>query len=147
MRLSPVLTLLAAALLPLPALAAVTLSDDSTAYTLANDHVTAKISKRSGDLMSLRFKDLELMGSASGHPAGYWSHSPTAGKPVASITIDPKTNNGQRAEISIKGISGGAPMGQGPGGSTIADIEIRYALGANDHGEVIVRALRTLARL
>src|SRR3954470_12137850 len=134
MRLTRMIPLLAAALFTLPAHPAVTLTDDNATYTLANDHVTAKINKRSGDLMSLRFKDLELMGSGSGHPAGYWSHAPTAAKPTASITIDPKSNDGQRAEISIKGVSGGAPMGQGPGGSTIADIEIRYALGANDHG-------------
>jgi rhamnogalacturonan endolyase len=128
------LPLLAAALLVLPAAAAVTVTDDNATYTLANERLTATISKRSGDLMSLRFKDLELMGSGSGHPAGYWSHAPTAGKPVASITIDPKSNNGQRAEISVKGISGGGPMGQGPGGSTIADIEVRYTLGTDDHG-------------
>lgn len=134
MRLTRMLPLFVAALMVLPARGAVTLTDDNATYTLANEHVTAKISKRSGDLMSLRFKELELMGAGSGHPAGYWSHAPTAGRPAASITIDPKTNEGQRAEISIKGISGGAQQGQGPGGSAIADIEIRYAIGTDDHG-------------
>src|SRR5262249_48780712 len=37
-------------------------------------------------------------------------------------------------EVSIKGISNGRPMGSGPGGSVIADIEIRYALGRGDSG-------------
>jgi rhamnogalacturonan endolyase len=122
------------ALMTLTACAGVTLTDDNATYTLANEHITAKVSKRSGDLMSLRYKDLELMGGGSGHPAGYWSHAPTAARPISSITIDPKINGGTRAEISVKGISGGARQGQGPGGSVIADIEIRYALGADDHG-------------
>jgi rhamnogalacturonan endolyase len=134
MRLPRTLCLVAMALMTLTARAAVTLTDDNATYTLANEHVTAKVSKRSGDLISLRFKDLELMGGGSGHPAGYWSHAPTANRPVSSVTIDPKSNNNARAEISVKGVSGGASQGQGPGGSTIADIEIRYALGADDHG-------------
>ncbi|HKI68268.1 MAG TPA: polysaccharide lyase family protein, partial [Verrucomicrobiae bacterium] len=50
------------------------------------------------------------------------------------ITIDPKTNGGERGEVSIKGISNGRPMGSGPGGSVIADIEIRYTLARGDSG-------------
>src|SRR5206468_1826806 len=41
---------------------------------------------------------------------------------------------GDRGEVSIKGISGGRPLGNGPGGSTVADIEIRYSLGRGDAG-------------
>ena len=36
------------------------------------------------------------------------------------ITIDPENNGGERGEVSIKGISGGHPMGSGPGGSVVA---------------------------
>ncbi len=50
------------------------------------------------------------------------------------MTIDPKTNAGERAECSIKGIFQGGIVGRGPGGGTSADIEIRYALGRGDSG-------------
>ncbi len=111
----------------------VTVADDGTNFTLANDVVTAKVSKRAGDLVSLKYKDLEMLG-ASGHAGGYWSHAAAGPRSSASITIDPKDNNGERAEVSVKAISGGASLGSGPGGSVIADIEIRYALGRGDSG-------------
>ncbi len=47
---------------------------------------------------------------------------------TATMTIDPALNSGTRGEVSIKGISGGNPMGSGPGGTAVADIEIRYTL-------------------
>jgi len=52
-----------------------------------------KVSKRfPADLVSLRYKDLELLG-ASGHPYGYWSQRRRPGPRVsAAVTIDPKTN-------------------------------------------------------
>src|SRR5438445_5470264 len=112
----------------------VTVVDDGSAFTLANGVVTAKVSKRSGDLVSLRFRDLELLSGGSGHPYGYWSHAATAPKMVHAVTIDPKANGGERGEVSIKGISDGRPLGSGPGGSAVADIEIRYALGRGDSG-------------
>jgi len=112
----------------------VALSEDNVSYTLANDFVTARVSKRDGDLLSLRYKNLELLGSGSGHPGGYWSHAPTAQRSKDSVTIDPKSNNGDRAEVSVKSISGGEPQGRGPGGSAIADLEIRYTLARQDSG-------------
>lgn len=113
----------------------VVLSEDSAAFTLANGYVTAKIKKGTGDLVSLRYQDLELLGGASGHPFGYWSHTPgPSDRVVSSVTIDPARNGGERAEVSVKGFYDGTPLGQGPGGSAIADIEIRYALGRGDSG-------------
>ena len=41
----------------------VTLSEDPTAYTLANGIITSRISKM-GAVTSLRYKDLELLGQA-----------------------------------------------------------------------------------
>jgi rhamnogalacturonan endolyase len=114
--------------------APVRVSEDGTTYTLANGRVSASIRKRSGDLVSLKYNDLELLGSVSGHPHAYWSHAATAPRVVSTITIDPKTNGGARGEVSVKGISGGAPLGNGPGGSVIADIEIRYTLARGDAG-------------
>lgn len=126
-----------AILLPavLQAATAVTVSQDNDAFTLDNGIVTASISKRSGDLLSLEYKKLEMLDAGSGHQAAYWSHNTArAGDVVAAITIDPQSNGGGRAEVSIKGISGGRPIGSGPGGSITADIEIRYALGRGESG-------------
>ncbi len=111
---------------------AVTVTETPDTYTLANGVVTAKVLKRSGALSSLVYKDTETLDTR--RAGGYWSHAATAPKMHVEITIDPKTNSGERGEVSIKGISGGARMGSGPGGSTIADIEIRYALGRADSG-------------
>ena len=58
---------------------AVTLTEDPASYTMANGIVTAKISKRSGDLTSLIYKGTELLASNSGHAGGYWSHDTTGG--------------------------------------------------------------------
>src|ERR1019366_6240585 len=113
---------------------AVTVSEDDNSFTLANGMVTARVTKRSGDLTSLKYKNLEMLDARSSRQAAYWSHNAARGQQETRITIDPKTNDGERGEVSIKGISGGNPMGSGPGGSVIADIEIRYALGRGDSG-------------
>jgi rhamnogalacturonan endolyase len=113
----------------------VTLAEDESGYTLANGIVTAKVSKRSGDLISLKYKGLELLSGGSGHAYGYWSHAPGRGtRVVNAVAIDPAKNNSERAEVSVKAISGGTAIGSGPGGSAVADIEIRYTLGRGDSG-------------
>jgi rhamnogalacturonan endolyase len=111
----------------------VTIAEAETTYLLTNGYVAARVSKRTGDLLSLKYKDLELLG-ASGHPGGYWSHTPNGTRTTAKVTIDPKNNNGERGEVSIKAISEGAALGSGPGGSAVADLEIRWTLGRNDSG-------------
>jgi rhamnogalacturonan endolyase len=118
---------------------AVTVEDGAAAYTLANGIVTARVSKVSGDLTSLRYKGLELLTDKSGHAGGYWSHDTAGGaRTVTRVTIDPRSNGGLRGEVSVQGISGGARMGHGPGaaagGDFPADIEIRYSLGREDSG-------------
>jgi rhamnogalacturonan endolyase len=112
----------------------VTVTEEGNYYTLANGIVTARVSKRSGDLVSLKYKDIETLSGGSGHAYGYWSHDAAGKQVVDTITIDPKQNGGQRGEVSVKGISKGTAMGRGPGGSTVCDIEIRYSLGRGDSG-------------
>jgi len=113
----------------------VRLMEDEGTFTLSNDRVTAKVSKRTGDLVSLRYKDMELLGGGSGHPYGYWSHTPGHGEQTATaVTIDPQGNDGGRAEVSVKGIANGKRLGSGPGGSTICDVDIRYSMGREDSG-------------
>ena len=139
--------------------APVTLTEDASAYTLSNGIVTARVDKTSGDLLSMKYKDMEMLGTVAGsdglpdvkfdkpgansrgfgpftdHQYGFWSHDTDGPNPtIDKVTIDPKSNGGERAEVSMKGISGGKPMGAGPGGSFISDIEIRYSLGRGDSG-------------
>ena len=141
--------------------APVTVAEDDHTYTLANGVVTVRVAKASGDLLSVRYKDLEMLATFTAgngvpdlekdppganpnglnkgmtdHQYGFWSHDamgPRGTSPaIARITIDPKSNERQRAEVSVKGLSNGRPMGAGPGGSTICDVEIRWSLGADD---------------
>jgi rhamnogalacturonan endolyase len=105
--------------------ASVSVDQDAAAFTLANGWCTAKVSKTTGDLVSLKFNSLETMGFASGHHAGYWEQNPSgAAKLTATVTIDPASNKGERAEVSVKGVGGRAPF----------DLEIRYSMGRDDHG-------------
>ena len=113
----------------------VTITENESSYTLDNGIVTAQVSKHSGDLLSLKYKNLELLDNADQHQPAYWSHNTAQGQQIIpQITIDPKSNGGERGEVSVKGIANGMRMGSGPGGSVIADIEIRYALGRSDSG-------------
>jgi rhamnogalacturonan endolyase len=95
--------------------APVTLTDNGSAYVLSNAYLSATISKVTGDMVSLKYKGLETMGYVSGHHAGYWEQNPS-GEAVleATATIDPASNHGERAEISIKGIANGESMSGHP---------------------------------
>jgi rhamnogalacturonan endolyase len=108
--------------------------ENNSSFTLDNGVVAAAVSKRSGDLLSLRYRGMEMLDNVSQRQAGYWSHNTERGQPTARMTIDPTSNGGERGEISIKGIANGKPMGSGPGGSVIADVEIRYTLARGDSG-------------
>jgi len=117
----------------------VTVEEDKASFTLSNGIVSARVSKRTGDLTSLQVRGTEVLTDQSGHAGAYWSHDTTGGKEtVTKVTLDPKSNGGERGEVSVKGISGGNKMGHGPGAATDgdfpADIEIRYALGRDDSG-------------
>ena len=149
------IALLIPAALSLPALAApkkvapappVTVTDDGGTWTLSNGYLTIKVNKKTADLVSVKTADtttpnIELMGYVSGHHAGYWEQSPElAPRRDAKITIDPTTNGGERAEVSVKGWSDGQsilgphPTAAGQGGGLMADLEIRYTLERGAHG-------------
>jgi rhamnogalacturonan endolyase len=112
----------------------VTISETESTFTLDNGIVAAQVARRSGDLISVQYKKLEMLETGPGRSYGYWSHDASRGDRTTRITIDPRTNRGERGEVSIKGVSNGRPMGSGPGGSVVADIEIRYALARGDSG-------------
>lgn len=142
-----------------PANDAVTIQEDASTYILSNGIVAARIDKSSGDLVSMKYKGTEMLATIVGadglpdvttdkpgknlrggghrftdHQYGFWSHDTEGPNTIDRITIDPRKNGGVRGEVSIKGISGGKPMGAGPGGSFISDVEIRYALGSGQSG-------------
>src|SRR5258708_3436497 len=78
----------------------VKIEEDKATFTLSNGIVTARVSKRSGDLTSLQYKGIETLTDKSAHAGAYWSHDTTGGKEtVTPITIDPKTNGGERGEV------------------------------------------------
>ncbi|HWC61168.1 MAG TPA: polysaccharide lyase family protein [Verrucomicrobiae bacterium] len=112
----------------------VTVTENANAFTLDNGVLVARVAKGSGDLLSLKYQGLEMLDTISQRQPGYWSHNAALGEHITRITIDPQANGGQRAEVSIKGIGKGRQMGSGPGGSVVADIEIRYALARGDSG-------------
>jgi len=112
----------------------VTVTEKADTFTLANGILTAEVSKRSGDLLSLKYQNLEMLDNVSQHQPGYWSHNAALGEHITRITINPQANNGERAEVSVKGVGHGRQMGAGPGGSVVADIEIRYTLARGDSG-------------
>jgi rhamnogalacturonan endolyase len=162
------LRFLALALAPLAALAQnVTVTETPELYTLDNGIVTARVAKASGDLVSLRYKNQEMLATflkpdgspdlerdppgmnheglnrgMTDHQYGFWSHDAMGPKntlpAVAKITIDPKSNGGARAEVSVKGLAKGRKMGTGPGsnanGQFEADVEIRFALERGAQG-------------
>ncbi len=147
----------------------VTLEETDTVYILDNGIVRAQVAKVSGDLVSLRYQGQEMLATfltesgepdlerdppgenleglnrgMTDHQYGFWSHDAMGqrgtGEAVAKVTIDPSTNGGRLAEVSVKGISGGTrALGTGPGanrerGDFFADVEIRYALSRGESG-------------
>ena len=111
----------------------VTVIDNGNSWTLDNGIVKATITKDNGSMPSFIYHGMQML-AASG---GTWEHTPQGAPSVTNrITIDPANNGGTRAEVSIKGVSGGTFMmtRDAPGGGTLCDIELRYSLGQGDSG-------------
>src|SRR5262245_32467792 len=100
---------------------AVTVREDETSFTLENGTVTAKVAKATGDLTSLQYKGLETIYRNADRVVGAnFSQNASQGTRVVSkVTIDPKNNNGDIAEVSVKGTNIAALN---------ADMEFRFAL-------------------
>ena len=103
----------------------VTLQEDASAYTLSNGTITARVDKKSGDLLSMKYKGTEMLGTLPGpdglpdvatdkpganirggnhnftdHQYGFWSHDTDSSTPtIDKVTIDPTSNGGERAEV------------------------------------------------
>ena len=112
--------------------APVTVSDNGRSWTLDNGIVKATINKGNGNMTSLVYHGVETMGGG-----GYWEETPQGAPQLTdTVTIDPAKNGGARAEVAVKGVTGGTVMltPSAPGGGTYCDIEVRYAMGRGDSG-------------
>ncbi len=121
--------------------AAVTVKDDGTVFILDNGIVTARVNKRTGDLVGVIYKGVDRAGHDQG-AVGPWEQNPSATEKIGgltqTITIDPANNGGERAEVSIKGVTGGkVSLSPSPGsnnGTANVDLEIRYAMARGESG-------------
>ena len=110
--------------------APVTVTDNGETWTLDNGILNVTIHKKTGDLLSIIYHNVETLRPSiwlvpdTYHspptPAGTtnpsWQQTPT-GTVTASVTIDPAKNGGERGEVAVKGVNSGK-----------MDIELRYAL-------------------
>jgi rhamnogalacturonan endolyase len=79
----------------------VTLTDNGDTWTMDNGIVKMSLLKRNGNLTSLVYHGVEVLTRGQ-----YWEQVPS-GDVTARVTIDPATNGGQRAEVSVKGVYNG----------------------------------------
>jgi rhamnogalacturonan endolyase len=119
----------------------VTLTDNGDSWVLDNGIVKATILKKNGNMSTVYYHSIDIPNARS----EYWEQTP-AGTVTAKVTIDPATNGGERAEVSVKGVNPGTPGVRGGGASVAAgtnaarygvpsgagrggmDIEVRYTL-------------------
>ncbi|HUR47411.1 MAG TPA: hypothetical protein VMZ27_16125, partial [Candidatus Saccharimonadales bacterium] len=108
----------------------VQLTETPTTFLLSNSVIVARVTKASGEF-SLRFQGQEVIAR------GYWSQvgrssegdiARFGSKRSSSITIDPKANEGARGEVACV-----FKQDEGANGLP-CDVEMRYALGREDHG-------------
>ena len=87
----------------------VTLTDNGDTWTMDNGMVKLTIRKGNGSIAELVYHGVSVLGRGGEN----WERTP-GGVITAKVTIDPATNGGERAEVSVKGVGPGAPAG-GPG--------------------------------
>jgi rhamnogalacturonan endolyase len=107
----------------------VTLTDNGDSWTMDNGIVKMTVLKRNGNLSSLVYHGTEILTRGE-----YWEQVPT-GTITAKVTIDPSTNGGERAEVSVLGVNPGdannpSPLGGPPGGGVPAAQEPRFPAAA-----------------
>jgi rhamnogalacturonan endolyase len=127
------------------ATAPVTVKEDADTFTLDNGIVTVRLDKRRAELESLIYRGADVLGHDQGHVGG-WEQDPSAAAKVGGLTqslsIDPAANGGERAEVSIKGVTKGdraagltpGSPGGAAGGTVNLDLEVRYTLARGESG-------------
>ncbi len=91
--------------------APVTVTDNGASWTMDNGIVKATILKNNGNMQSVIYHGIGIPNARS----EYWERVP-GGQITPSVTIDPASNGGERAEVAVKGVDGRM------------DIEVRYTL-------------------
>ena len=81
----------------------VTLSDNGDSWTMDNGIVKMTVLKRNGNLSSLDYHGIEVLTHGE-----FWEQTPS-GTITAKVVIDPSTNGGERAEVSVLGVNPGDP--------------------------------------
>jgi rhamnogalacturonan endolyase len=115
--------------------APVTVTDDGNSWTLSNGIVKITVAKNSGRLSSLIYQGRETLSRNSEGWEQYPTAASTVGGLTDSVTIDPAKNGGDRAEVSVKGVTNDqVQLGNGVGGGTYCDMEVRYTLGRGESG-------------
>ena len=113
----------------------VTLTDNAETWTLDNGIVKASIRKRDGNLTSLVYHGVDVLTKGN---YSYWEQRPS-GTVTARVTIDPATNGGERAEVSVLGVNpgGGAAGGGFARGGVAPGAPAASAPGAGTPGAVV----------
>jgi len=107
----PVLSAVAAPTVAQPTVnAPVEIRDIGKQWVLDNGIVKCVINKGNGNMPQFFYDGKNLMDKG-----GIWEQTPS-GTVTQSITIDPRTNGGQRGEVDVKGVNGKM------------DIEVRYTM-------------------
>jgi rhamnogalacturonan endolyase len=102
-------------------------------YVLDNGLIAATISRSTGDLLSLRSDGREMLAQPGRIEPGTWSTA-LAGRVLDRILVNPKDNQGNSAEISIRMAT---PM----------IVDMRYALARGDHALFVYQLLDHPANL
>jgi len=148
--------------------APVTITDNGATWILDNGIIRATVQKRSGQMSFFylpKATDAEKAPPAPVAPgvrggrggfggfggpnagvraSGNWEEDPSAAAQVNgltdTVTIDPATNGGERAEVAVKGVTGGQvglspnSPGQSAAGTVNIDLELRVTLHRGDSG-------------
>jgi len=141
--------------------APVTITDNGATWTLENGIIRATVQKRSGQMSFIylpKASATDLAPPAPGTRGGFgfggpnagvrasgnWEEDPSAAATVGgltdTVTIDPAQNGGERAEVAVKGVTGGQvglspnSPGQTAAGTVNIDLELRVTLNRGDSG-------------
>lgn len=104
--------------------APVTLTDNGATWVLGNGIVKLAVAKRDGNLSSLVYYGVSIITGGR-----EWEQTPS-GTVTSTVTTDPATNGGERAEVAVKGVNSGGTGGRGGG----IDIETRITLERGTSG-------------
>lgn len=112
----------------------VSITDDADTATLANGALSVRIKKSNGNVISVRYRDLDMLSRGGAYWNVYGSEpgkkpAQNKGSPATySVTQDPAKNGGAIGEITL-----GFPY-KGEADVEPLDLEIRYTLHRGDSG-------------